>query len=189
MANGAALTPHLSLGWQHAFGDVSSSANLAFVGGGSAFSVSGVPIARDAALVGAGVRIRLLEDGLGLALLQRPVRLRHRRQRLQGCHQHQVLSGARPRVLQPECDTAGRIPSGPLSFQGAWTRSGMPPMISQWPFADLSSAAPRSWRRCSRLRRGARFRTGRYRGSAPSARRSGTLCGGDPCWSRLRLRR
>ncbi len=55
MANGAALTPHLSLGWQHAFGDVSSSANLAFVGGGSAFSVSGVPIARDAALVGAGV--------------------------------------------------------------------------------------------------------------------------------------
>ncbi len=55
MANGAALTPHLSLGWQHAFGDVNANANLAFVGGGSAFSVSGVPIARDAALVGAGV--------------------------------------------------------------------------------------------------------------------------------------
>ncbi len=55
MANGAALTPHLSLGWQHAFGDVSSNANLAFVGGGSAFSVSGVPIARDSALIGAGV--------------------------------------------------------------------------------------------------------------------------------------
>ncbi|WP_312861594.1 autotransporter outer membrane beta-barrel domain-containing protein [Segnochrobactrum spirostomi] len=55
MANGAALTPHLSLGWQHAFGDVNANANLAFVGGGSAFSVSGVPIARDSALVGAGV--------------------------------------------------------------------------------------------------------------------------------------
>ncbi len=51
----AALTHHLSLGWQHAFGDVSSNANLAFVGGGSAFSVSGVPIARDSALIGAGV--------------------------------------------------------------------------------------------------------------------------------------
>lgn len=55
MANGAALTPHASLGWQHAFGDVNSSASLAFVSGGSAFSVAGVPIARDAALVGAGV--------------------------------------------------------------------------------------------------------------------------------------
>ncbi|WP_208948532.1 autotransporter outer membrane beta-barrel domain-containing protein [Segnochrobactrum spirostomi] len=55
MANGAALTPHASLGWQHAFGDVNSSASLAFASGGSAFSVAGVPIARDAALVGAGV--------------------------------------------------------------------------------------------------------------------------------------
>ncbi len=41
--------------WQHAFGDVNSSASLAFVSGGSAFTVAGVPIARDAALVGAGV--------------------------------------------------------------------------------------------------------------------------------------
>src|SRR5262249_14985900 len=54
LANGTVLIPRGSLQWQHAFGDVTPAAALAFQGTGSAFSVAGIPIARDAALVEAG---------------------------------------------------------------------------------------------------------------------------------------
>ena len=47
------LTLRGKLGWRHAFGDVTPAARLAFAGGAS-FSVEGVPIARDAAVVEAG---------------------------------------------------------------------------------------------------------------------------------------
>ncbi len=57
-----------------AFGDVNSSASLAFASGGSAFSVAGVPIARDAALVGAGVDYAFSKSVVGVGDLQRPVR-------------------------------------------------------------------------------------------------------------------
>ncbi len=54
LANGIALTPRASFAWQHAFDGVTPSAALAFASTGAAFTVTGVPIARDSALVDAG---------------------------------------------------------------------------------------------------------------------------------------
>jgi len=48
------------IGWRHAFGDVTPETTLAFAGG-SSFSVNGVPIARDAALIEAGLDVNLSE--------------------------------------------------------------------------------------------------------------------------------
>ncbi|MGX1097608.1 subtilase-type serine protease [Amorphus sp. MBR-141] len=52
---GGWLRPHATLGWQHAFGDVEPEADLAFSQSGAGFTVIGAPIARDAAVVGAGL--------------------------------------------------------------------------------------------------------------------------------------
>ncbi len=52
------LTPSVTLGWQHAFGDLAPRASLRFAGG-SAFGVSGVPVAQETALVGAGLSYNL----------------------------------------------------------------------------------------------------------------------------------
>ncbi len=49
------------IGWQHAFGDVDPTALLAFRSGSSYFSVAGVPIARNSALVEAGVDVAVTE--------------------------------------------------------------------------------------------------------------------------------
>ena len=54
LANGTVLVPRATLAWQYAFGDVTPSAALAFQGTGTAFTVAGVPIARNSALVEAG---------------------------------------------------------------------------------------------------------------------------------------
>jgi outer membrane autotransporter protein len=54
LPNGAVLIPRASVAWQHAFGDVAPSAALAFQGTGAAFTIAGVPLAEDAALVEAG---------------------------------------------------------------------------------------------------------------------------------------
>ena len=54
LANGTVLVPRATVQWQHAFGDVTPVAALAFQGTGTAFSVAGIPIARDTALVEAG---------------------------------------------------------------------------------------------------------------------------------------
>ena len=43
------------LGWRHAYGDVVPSLLLGFQGGAQAFSVSGIPIDRDAFVVEAGM--------------------------------------------------------------------------------------------------------------------------------------
>jgi outer membrane autotransporter protein len=59
LANGMALTPRASAAWQHAFGDVTPSAALAFQSIGTPFTINGVPIARDAALVSAGADLRV----------------------------------------------------------------------------------------------------------------------------------
>ncbi|MFV2944995.1 autotransporter domain-containing protein [Pseudomonas japonica] len=65
--NGATLTPRGSIGWRHAFGDTKPDADLRFVEGGAGFSNSGVPIARDAAVVEAGVDLSVGAKGkLGL---------------------------------------------------------------------------------------------------------------------------
>jgi outer membrane autotransporter protein len=55
LANGTVLAPRLLAEWQHAFGDVTPTAALAFPAMGTGFTVAGVPVARDAALVEAGV--------------------------------------------------------------------------------------------------------------------------------------
>ncbi|TAI60935.1 autotransporter domain-containing protein [Bradyrhizobium sp. Leo170] len=52
---------HGTLGWQHAFGDVTPWTTHAFVSS-DAFTVTGVPIARDAALIQTGLDIPLSKD-------------------------------------------------------------------------------------------------------------------------------
>jgi outer membrane autotransporter protein len=53
-ADGTVLVPRATMQWQHAFGDVTPGAALAFQGTGTAFSIAGIPIARDTALVEGG---------------------------------------------------------------------------------------------------------------------------------------
>jgi outer membrane autotransporter protein len=52
--NGMAATARGSLGWRHAYGEVTPTSLLAFAGGGSSFNIQGVPIAQDSAVVDAG---------------------------------------------------------------------------------------------------------------------------------------
>ncbi|WP_208948568.1 autotransporter outer membrane beta-barrel domain-containing protein [Segnochrobactrum spirostomi] len=52
--NGGTLTASASLGWQYAFGDTTPVSTLSFEAGGSAFQETGIPIARNTALVGVG---------------------------------------------------------------------------------------------------------------------------------------
>ncbi|GAU83454.1 outer membrane autotransporter barrel [Bosea sp. BIWAKO-01] len=56
---GTALTLRGTLGWRHAFGDVAPVALLAFASGGSPFTVTGTPIARDAFVADAGIELAL----------------------------------------------------------------------------------------------------------------------------------
>jgi outer membrane autotransporter protein len=49
------VTAHGTIGWRHAFGSVQPSSTLSFASGGSAFGVTGVPIARDSAVLELGV--------------------------------------------------------------------------------------------------------------------------------------
>jgi outer membrane autotransporter protein len=49
-----------TLGWQHAFNDVDSVSRASF-SNGSAFDISGVPVAKDTALVQAGFDIKASE--------------------------------------------------------------------------------------------------------------------------------
>jgi outer membrane autotransporter protein len=49
------LIPRVSAAWQHAFNEVTPDAGLAFLSNGAAFTIAGVPIARDSALVDAGL--------------------------------------------------------------------------------------------------------------------------------------
>jgi outer membrane autotransporter protein len=55
---GMDLTLRGGLGWRHAFGDVDAKTTLAFAGG-NPVSISGLPIARDAALVEAELDLAL----------------------------------------------------------------------------------------------------------------------------------
>ncbi len=65
---GALVTPHASIAWQHAIGDVDASRTLAFASGSSAFTVLGAPLARDSALIDAGLTVALAPDAtLGLS--------------------------------------------------------------------------------------------------------------------------
>nr|WP_241030913.1 autotransporter domain-containing protein [Paraburkholderia sp. Ac-20347] len=51
----ASVSAHAMAGWRHAFGNTQPTSTLAFIDGGSAFSVAGVPIARDTAVVELGL--------------------------------------------------------------------------------------------------------------------------------------
>ncbi len=55
--NGTTVTPRGSVGWRHAFGDTKPDADLRFVDGGAAFSTQGVPLAKDAAVIEAGLDV------------------------------------------------------------------------------------------------------------------------------------
>ncbi|HTK00248.1 MAG TPA: autotransporter domain-containing protein, partial [Bordetella sp.] len=50
-----------SLGWRHAMGDVNPTQAVAF-DGGTTFSVAGVPIARDAAVLGLGAEMTIARN-------------------------------------------------------------------------------------------------------------------------------
>jgi fibronectin-binding autotransporter adhesin len=54
---------HGSIGWRHAFGDLTPDAALNFAGG-SAFTIQGVPLAQDAAAFGAGFDLSVAQDVL-----------------------------------------------------------------------------------------------------------------------------
>ncbi|OYX71880.1 MAG: hypothetical protein B7Y95_12015 [Rhizobiales bacterium 32-66-11] len=56
---GHTLTPNATLGWQHAFGDTDPTSTMLFQGGATPFQVSGVPIAEDALMLGAGLSYQL----------------------------------------------------------------------------------------------------------------------------------
>ncbi|MGF7056127.1 outer membrane autotransporter protein [Bosea sp. OAE752] len=49
------------MAWRHAFGDVDPKATLAFAGS-STFTVAGLPIARDAAMVEAGLDLAIARN-------------------------------------------------------------------------------------------------------------------------------
>jgi outer membrane autotransporter protein len=54
-----AITTKGMLGWRHAYGDVTPDTTMRFAGGGDVFSIGGVPIARDTAVVEAGLDFAL----------------------------------------------------------------------------------------------------------------------------------
>lgn len=55
----AAVTAKGMLGWHHAFGTVTPDAAMRFASGSDSFTIGGVPIARDAAVIEAGLDIAL----------------------------------------------------------------------------------------------------------------------------------
>jgi outer membrane autotransporter protein len=66
--NGMALTARGTLGWRHAFGDVTPALAFSFASGGVPFTIAGVPIAKDSALLETGFDIDLTSSAkLGLA--------------------------------------------------------------------------------------------------------------------------
>lgn len=71
LASGMALKPHAGLTWQHAFGDVTPEAQMAFISVPTAsFTVAGAPLARDAALVELGLDLDLTRQvGIGVSYL------------------------------------------------------------------------------------------------------------------------
>ncbi|HVT51338.1 MAG TPA: autotransporter domain-containing protein [Dongiaceae bacterium] len=55
------LKLHGMVGWRHALGDTTPESALSFVAGSDSFTVSGVPVARDAALVDLGIDLDLTD--------------------------------------------------------------------------------------------------------------------------------
>ena len=59
LQNGMSLTPRLSAGWKHTYGDTGSSTRQAFVLGGSAFNVEGSSLDRNSLVLEAGLDLGL----------------------------------------------------------------------------------------------------------------------------------
>lgn len=60
LSNGMSLAPHLSAAWQYGFGDLSPTAQMNFTNLSSAsFNVSGVPLAKNTALLDAGIDLQV----------------------------------------------------------------------------------------------------------------------------------
>jgi outer membrane autotransporter protein len=59
LPNGMVLTPRVSAAWEHAFGSVTPTAALAFQSTGAPFTIAGVPLARDSALVESGLDLHV----------------------------------------------------------------------------------------------------------------------------------
>src|SRR5208337_3255913 len=57
--NGVVLTPRLSAAWQHALGPLTPSEALTLQSTAAAFTVAGLPLARDTALLESGLDLRL----------------------------------------------------------------------------------------------------------------------------------
>jgi outer membrane autotransporter protein len=55
IAGDMVLTPHASIAWQHAYGDVAPTSTVAFVANGASFTTTALPLARDVAVVEAGI--------------------------------------------------------------------------------------------------------------------------------------
>ncbi|MCU1776678.1 autotransporter outer membrane beta-barrel domain-containing protein [Pseudomonas sp. 14P_5.3_Bac1] len=65
--NGISLTPRVSAGWKHTYGDVDSSTRQAFLAGGTAFNVQGSALDRNSLLLEAGLDVGLsARHSLGL---------------------------------------------------------------------------------------------------------------------------
>ena len=72
---GMTVTPNGSVAWLHAFSGVTPDASLAFASTGIGFTVYGVPLAQDSALIDAGLDLELGPEH-GRRVLLWPVRRR-----------------------------------------------------------------------------------------------------------------
>jgi outer membrane autotransporter protein len=61
LANGMTMTARGTVGWKHAFGDTTPFSTFLFAGG-SPFTVAGVPIAQNAAVIDAGLDVRVASN-------------------------------------------------------------------------------------------------------------------------------
>ncbi|TDT96877.1 outer membrane autotransporter protein [Azorhizobium sp. AG788] len=53
------IVPHASVGWRHAYGDVTPALAVTYLNTGTGFTVQGLPIAEDSAVLGAGLDLAL----------------------------------------------------------------------------------------------------------------------------------
>jgi outer membrane autotransporter protein len=59
LENGMRLTPHTSAGWKHTYGDLTGQVRQAFVVGGEAFDIEGIPLDRNSLTLEAGLDLRV----------------------------------------------------------------------------------------------------------------------------------
>ncbi|HEX5500432.1 MAG TPA: autotransporter domain-containing protein, partial [Thermomicrobiales bacterium] len=68
IVDGTKATARGMLGWRHAFGDTTPLSNFVFAGGGSAFTIAGVPLGKDAAVIETGFDFAIAANAtLGLS--------------------------------------------------------------------------------------------------------------------------